>query len=413
MGERGRRGAAWLRAVLAACVLGLSLSACSSAAKATPPRQITIGTLYASVGAYAAASTAQLDGLKFWVSQVNAKGGVFVKPFGRRLHVRLIALDDQSSPSAVQSLADQLIQQDHVNILVSDFGSVLTSEIVPLAQENGVLLFDPTATAPGFFTESIFGNGDPDIVMTSLPSSALWPRVVAHYLLARHFARIGIIYGANDFTEAQATTVDNILGAASVIPAVYQSVPTSTTDYLPYLRAMAKEGVQAVVEFGYASNDLSFLGQLHASGLHFPFVFTAWPGQELATFVRSIGPAALNGIFTYLGPPLRQSRATFGLDTAQFLAAFGATDRQPVNAIDVAGYVAGLVIQGTLARTKGLGEQSLRVAAHALSGHMMTLAGPFALDQAGQQVGEMMPLAELHVVGHHITYIVMRGGITQ
>ncbi|MDA8297032.1 MAG: ABC transporter substrate-binding protein [Actinomycetota bacterium] len=359
------------------------------------PQSITVGTLYASVGPYAPSSLAQYRGLRFWAKRVNEHGGTYVKAYGRKVKVRLIAYNDQSSTSQASALAAKLIEQDHVNILVSDFGSVLTSVVVPLAQENGVLLFDPTATAPGFFTESIFGNGDPDLVLTSLPSSALWPRVISTYLLRRHLDKVGIVYDANDFSQAQATTVENALGQADVIPSVVTAVPTSTSSYAQVITSMRQAGVQAVLEFGYGSNDLAFLGDLAAANVHFPFVFTAFPGLTLPTFLDSLGAKSLNGIYTYLGPPLIAFKANYGMSTAQFLRAYAPGRESTVSDLDVAGYVAGLVVQATLAHATGLTTADLRAAAHALSGKVTTLAGPFALDTAGSQVGEMMPLARL------------------
>ncbi len=392
-----RRGQALPTLAVCASLLAAAfgLSSCSAQSAAAVPSQITIGTLYASVGSYAASSLPEYRGLRFWASQVNAAGGVYVRAYRRKVHVKLIAYDDQSSTSRASSLAAQLIQQDHVNILISDFGSVLTSVVVPLAQENDVLLFDPTATAPGFFTESIFGNGDPDLVLTSLPSSGLWPRVISNYLLRHHISKVGIVYDANDFSQAQATTVENALGNAGVIPELSLSVPTSTTQYAPILTQMHQAGVSAVLEFGYGSNDLAFLRSLAASHLHFPFVFTAFPGLMLPTFTESLGATALRGVYTYLGPPLLRSRANLGLDTSQFLKRFSPTAPSSVNDLDIAGYVAGLIVQGTLARATGLSTQALRAGVHALSGKVRTLAGPFALDAAGAQTGEMMPLARL------------------
>lgn len=389
-----RRAPAW-RVLAAATLLAGLLGACGGRRDAAGPSKLTVGTLYASTGAYAASSEQQYSGLRFWANSVDSSGGVYVKAYRRKIPVRIVALNDESSTALAATDALELIQQDHVDVLVSDFGSVLTSVIVPLAQENGVLLFDPTGTSPGFFTYSIFGNGDPDIVLTSLPSSSVWPEVLAHYLVARHYPAVGIVYDANTFSEAQAETVENEMGAAGEIPTLVESVPTSDQDYTPVLKQMLAAHVQALLEFGYSSNDVSFLEQLSPFRSHLPFVFTIWPGLELSTFESAVGASALDGTYTYIGPPLLRSTATFGLSTEDFVARFAHGKQSNLTAIDVAGYVAGLAVQGTLARAPSLTTEGLRTGAHELSGHMTTLAGPFVLDSFGEQVGELMPLGRI------------------
>ena len=91
------------------------------------PSEIKFGTLYASSGPFAGISMPVHYGLKLWVDQKNAEGGVFVKAFNKKIPIKLVAYDDQSNTATAATLYNQLITQDKVDILVSDSGSVLTS----------------------------------------------------------------------------------------------------------------------------------------------------------------------------------------------------------------------------------------------------------------------------------------------
>jgi branched-chain amino acid transport system substrate-binding protein len=53
------------------------------------------------------------------VDDLNKQGGIMVKELGRKLPVRLVLLDNQSSPIKAGTLAESLILQDKVNFLVS------------------------------------------------------------------------------------------------------------------------------------------------------------------------------------------------------------------------------------------------------------------------------------------------------
>ena len=73
-------------AVAACAVAAMMVSGPAKAADARSeaPAEIKIGTLYASTGAYAGISTTINLGLKIWIDQKNAEGGVFVKPFNKK-----------------------------------------------------------------------------------------------------------------------------------------------------------------------------------------------------------------------------------------------------------------------------------------------------------------------------------------
>ncbi len=119
----------------------------------TPPAAITIGHVHAGSGPYASISMPVYLGLKLWVDQTNAAGGAFVKAFDKKIPLKLISYDDQSSTATAATLYNQLITQDKVNLLVADSGSVLTSVAVPIAREHKQFLFDPTGTGAAFFSK--------------------------------------------------------------------------------------------------------------------------------------------------------------------------------------------------------------------------------------------------------------------
>lgn len=86
------------------------------------PTEIKIGTLYASSGRYASISMPVHYGLKLWMDQKNAEGGMYVKAYDKKLPIKLIAYDDQSNTATAATLYNQLITQDKVDLLVADFG---------------------------------------------------------------------------------------------------------------------------------------------------------------------------------------------------------------------------------------------------------------------------------------------------
>ncbi len=390
MNTRQRAARIWLSVkTLALLALGMFYA---TAQAATAPKEIRLGTLYADSGPFAVASLSQYKGLEFWVNGVNRKGGVYVKEFRRKIPIKLIAYNDRSSTTTAATLYNQLITQDHVDLLAADFGSVLTSVAVPIAQEHKVLLFDATGTGAKFFTKD-----NPYIVLTSLPTSAIWPDELADYLKTqKQIKRIALIYSTNDFTGSQADTLRERLKGSHVHLVYDHGVPTSTSSYTVLLHNIEEAKPEAVVEFGYPPNDIAFLHDLSASGMKFNMLFTIFPGQLFDLFRKNVGDQTLAYKYTYPTPPLlAYNKVNFGMGLSSFQKVFQKSTGSAPNFLNIAGYNAGLIIQKTLETSASLKQMALRHAVDGFSGKLHTLDGAFKIDSVtGAQIGEVLAVGQ-------------------
>ena len=381
----------YLVSSMAFLAAGLAFAGGTHEASSTIPSVIKVGTLYAGSGAFANSSTGEYQGLQFWAKEANKNGGVMIKAYGKKIPVKIVAYNDNSSTATAATLYNQLITQDNVNILVSDFGSVLTSVAVPIAENHKVLLFDATGTGASFFTPN-----NPYIVLTSLPSSAIWPTSLADFLIAKKINKVAIIYGSNDFDQSQAHTLKTKLSAAGITPVYYQAVATSTKDYGVLLHAIAAKKPDAVIEFGYDQNDIAFLQGIQSGGYHFNAVFTVFPGQELSLITKGAGRSGVQYTYSYPTPPLfGYNNVNYGLSMNAFTKAYEAANNvSSVDFLNIAGYTAGLIIQKALETSTSLKPQALRAAVGHFSGKLTTLDGHFQIASDGAQVGELLPVAQ-------------------
>lgn len=381
-------------------LMGMALPLLSAQAQ-TPPASIKIGTLYAGSGYFSQASTRQYDGLRFWAKEINAKGGVYVKAFHKRIPVKLIAYNDQSQTMLAASLYNRLITQDHVNLLAADYGSVLTSVVVPLAQEHHVLLFDQTGTSGKFFQPQ---NHNRDIVLTGLPTSSQWPKVLARFMQKLKIRRVAILYAANDWSGSQANTLERTLKHDSIQVVYDHSVPDSTTSYATILHRISNTNPQAVAEFGYSDNDIAFLQDYSNSGLYFPMVFVPNPALHFEVIRKAVGNSTLVHTYSYVAPPLiRYNRqVTYGPTLNQFEKAYKKAGGRNIDLSTVAGYNTGLIIQKTLATAKHLTSSSMRQAVDQFSGKIFTLDGLFKVNRQGAQIGEFLPVGQVLPEDHHL-----------
>ncbi len=394
----------WLlsAAVIMLAALGLA-GPLRPALAATAPSEIKIGTLYASTGTFAVASQGQYQGLQYWAAAINKGGGVFVKAFNKKIPVKVIAYDDQSSTTTATTLYNQLITQDKVDVLIADFGSVLTSVAIPLAAEHHMLLIDPTGSGANFFTQKTDYLAD-----VSIPSSAVWPVPLGKFILEQKIARVAILYDSNDFDASQAETLKSGLAAGGVTPVYYNGVPTTESNYSVLLHTIAAQNPDAVIELGYAPNDIAFLRDLASSGLHFKMTFTIFPGQLISLITKNVGAKALAYTYTYPTPPLvRFDSVTLGVNTDTFVKDFTAASKAAPNFLNAAGYNNGLIVQQMLAIAPAFTQLDFHQALMEMSGKTRTLLGDFKINENGAQLGELLPVAQIVPEGDGTKFVVV------
>lgn len=387
---------------------GLAFAGAAVAADA--PAEIKIGTLYASSGRYASISMPVYNGLKLWVEQKNADGGVYVKAFDKKLPLKLVSYDDQSNTATASTLYNQLITQDKVDLLVADSGSVLTAPAVAIARDHKMFLFDQTGTGASFFSKD-----NPYIALMADPVSTIWPKPVADFIThdgpGLGIKKIALLYATNEFTGTQANAFRKFVKDSGVpIEIVYdQGVPTETTNYTVIINNIASTNPDAVIHFGYAPNDIAFLRNVQDVGANFKMLFAIYAGLETELLEKNIGAKGLENIWTYVPPSELDYPVNFGMTMKDYRAVWN--KKFPDGKLEfgfnaVAGYTTALVIEKTLSVATSLDQLELRRAVFSLSNELKTLDGTFALDEMGGQIGELTPLGQLKLDEHgHIKFV--------
>ncbi|MDB5565164.1 MAG: amino acid transporter substrate-binding protein [Tardiphaga sp.] len=392
---------------IAAFTLGMTVALPAIAADA--PTEIKIGTLYASSGRYASISMPVHSGLKLWIEQKNAEGGVYVKAFDKKIPIKLVAYDDQSNTATASSLYNQLITQDKVDILVADSGSVLTAPAVAIARDHKMFLFNQTGTGASFFSKD-----NPYIALMADPVSTIWPKPIADFLIhdgpALGIKKVAILYSTNEFTGTQATAVRKFIkDSGAPLEIVYdQGIPTETTNYTVMINNIRKTQPDAVIHLGYAPNDIALLRNIGEVGVKFKMLFSIYAGLETELLEKNVGAKGLEHVFTYVPPTDLDYPVNFGMTMAQYRAAWNKT--YPDGKVEfgfnaVAGYTTALVIEKSLSVATSLDQLELHRAVFSLSGELKTLDGTFGLDEMGGQIGELTPLGQIALKDGHLKFV--------
>jgi len=222
---------------------------------------------------------------------------------------------------------------------------------------------------------------------------------------------VAILYATNDFTGTQANAVRKFIKESnSGVEIVFdEGIPTDTSNYTVLLNNIRASNPDAVIDLGYAPNDIAFLHNVEDSGIKFKFLFCIYPGLETELLEKNVGNKGLNYVFTYVPSSEIAYQTNFGMSLADYRAEWHkkyADTRVEFGFNSVAGYTTGLVLEKALATTSSLDQLELRKAIFGLSGNLKTLDGTFEVDPMGAQVGEITPLGQLVVDEHdHLKFV--------
>ena len=152
-----------LRAFLVAslalwCVIGLQ------AALAAEP--IRVGATASVSGVYAGPGQNQLEGLKMWAHDINARGALL----GRK--VELVYYDDESDPDTTRRLYQRLINDDMVDLLIGPYSSDLTLVASEVAEQH-----DFPMVAAGAASSDIWTRGYRNIFQVEIGRASCRERV--------------------------------------------------------------------------------------------------------------------------------------------------------------------------------------------------------------------------------------------
>ncbi|MFO3796973.1 MAG: ABC transporter substrate-binding protein, partial [Anaerolineales bacterium] len=117
---------------------------------AVPEKVVTIGFTASLTGKLNVESTRQNNGLKLWMDQVNAAGGIKLAD-GTVVKFQAKFYDDESNADRVQELYTKLITEDKADFLISPYSSGLADAAAVIAQQYEKIMITTGAAAEGTY----------------------------------------------------------------------------------------------------------------------------------------------------------------------------------------------------------------------------------------------------------------------
>jgi len=135
-------------AVLVAAVL---LSSASTPALAQAPTEIRVGATVAVTGPASAEVGHFKKMMELWAETVNAKGGVMLREYGKRLPIKMVVYDDTSKPPDAVRLYEKLVTEDKAHVLLGPYSSPITVAASTVAEKHQIPMIALEANSTGIF----------------------------------------------------------------------------------------------------------------------------------------------------------------------------------------------------------------------------------------------------------------------
>lgn len=370
------------RLILGAAALAAALPGVSEPAAAQSGDTIKVGMTVSSTGRFALQSQSGVRGVEIWVDDVNSRGGIEID--GKKYKVELVQRDDRSDKQMVPRVYESLIEEDNVDLAFGPFGSTLTGAAAQVTERSDKFLVIWSAAS-----DAIYSQGFKNLISATQIASSMMPiPSVAFAAEDLGIEKLAIVYLDEPFPAGMAEGARDVAAEHGVEVVQFEKFATGTKDFSILIQKAKASGADGFYPVAYEGDQMTMLRQMKEMNVNFPFTFMLYGSQP--QFLDNMGDTASYLFSHTLYHENINWDVTAGLDRAEM------TERYEKLFPDVAyppdfqtalAYSAGVVTEEVIRKAQSLDAAKLKEASLALSGEIVTMAGPYEIEESGMQVG--------------------------
>jgi branched-chain amino acid transport system substrate-binding protein len=258
------------------------------APKPPPKDKIRIGRAVSLTGPNAiVAKSASIPVYDLWVEEINARGGIYVKEYKKRLPVELIVYDDESNEEKMAQLLIKLIEEDKVDFVFAPCSTSFLFAAAPVANNHGYILMgaeggalkikEYAAALPYFFPVLNFAD-------TQVPA-------MADLYKANGIKSVAIIFIDELHGLEYSSTAAAEFEKRGIAVKMVKSVPLGVQDLSQPLKQAKALDVDAFVGFTYPGESILATKQAIELGINFK-AFHVNVAANFGWFAGMFGEAA-------------------------------------------------------------------------------------------------------------------------
>jgi ABC-type branched-subunit amino acid transport system substrate-binding protein len=254
-----RRVALSLAASLAASFVSLALA---TPAAAQAPTEIRVGATVAVTGPFSAEVGHFKKMMELWAETINAKGGIQLREYGKRLPIKMVVYDDTSKPPDAVRLYEKLVSEDQVHVLLGPYSSPITVAVSTVAEKHQIPMIALEANSTGIFKRGF------KWLVGVIDDGTKWSHHYFDMLKAEGKAKsIGFVI--EDTPHPKEVGSGSIPKAKSVglEVKVEEYFPVATQDFTPIITKLKAANPDIVYLSAFPAREVTFFKQALEQGL--------------------------------------------------------------------------------------------------------------------------------------------------
>ncbi len=347
-----------------------------------------IGFTASQTGKLNVESTRQNNGLKLWMDQVNAAGGIKLAD-GSVVKFDAKFYDDESNKDRVQELYTKLVTEDKADFLISPYSSGLADASAVIAEQYGKIMVTTGAASDGTYKKGY------TLVYQAYTPASRYLTGALDLLAATDPAvkKIAIVHENDKFSTDVANALEAYATEKGYEIVVKEAYDPTTADFNSLVNKIAAAAPEAMFGGGHFADGQQFAKAMSEKALAVKFTALLVAPPE-PTFAE-IGDAAYGIVGPSQWEPLAAFTPDYGPTGADFVAAYKAAYGEEPSYHAAGGYIAGLMLQKAIESAGSLDTAAVKAAMDATD--MMTFFGHIQFDTSAESHGLQ--------IGHDMVYI--------
>jgi branched-chain amino acid transport system substrate-binding protein len=348
---------------------------------------IKIGAPLALTGSIADEARKQDVVWKMWLAKVNGAGGIDVG--GKKMKVELVIYDYQSDGQRAAQLAEKLITDDKVDVLLAPFGSGHTKIVGTVAERYEIPVLACASSAESVFDQSLhylFGTLSPNGGMTDAMVKFFKEKMPGLKTIA--------VLGRDDvFPKAMAQGIAASAKAGGLQVVYEQLYPLGTMDHSSAISAIKATNADWIYVTGYTQDLILARKQMADLGVKAPIV-TMIAGPAYQEYIDGLGSLA-NGVTSASWWHHTANYKGIGVwpTTADFYKEFKAQEKDDPDYVHASCGAAVEVLQDAITRAGTLDKKKVRDALAATD--VDTFYGPVKFGPHGMNQSRELPIIQV------------------
>jgi len=240
-------------------LLGLPASAGAQAA----PTEIRVGATVAVTGPASAEVGHFKKMMEMWAEMINAKGGVLLKEYGKRLPIKMVVYDDTSKPPDSVRLYEKLVTEDQVHMLLGPYSSPITVAASTVAEKHQIPMIALEANSTGIFRRGF------KWLVGVIDDGTKWSHHYFDMLKAEGMAKsIGFVIEDTPHPKEVGSGAIPKARSIGLDVKLEEYFPVATQDFTPIITKLKAANPDIVYMSAFPAREVTFFKQALEQGLN-------------------------------------------------------------------------------------------------------------------------------------------------